>query len=150
MNEFDILFLFTLEAIKCNDELDLVENVYLKSIIDSFTRIPLAEKLENKIRDEIVHDLESNDTTRIYQLLQRKFLQIVAEQRTHILETNEGRIDIKFFISGFDFTIECKLLKFADKKYLEEGLKRFIDLKYAEKDDYAGMIGLSSKEIPKK
>ncbi|TAF63740.1 MAG: hypothetical protein EAZ55_12800, partial [Cytophagales bacterium] len=28
-----------------------------------------------------------------------------------------------------------------DKKYLEEGLQRFIELKYAERDNFAGMLG---------
>jgi hypothetical protein len=47
-----------------------------------------------------------------------------------------------------DFTVECKLLKYADKKYLDEGLQRFIDLKYAENDNYAGMIGFIIKGKP--
>ncbi|NJO02153.1 MAG: hypothetical protein HC880_11110 [Bacteroidia bacterium] len=37
--------------------------------------------------------------------------------------------------------LECKKLEFTDKKYLEQGIKRFVELKYAEKDYFAGMLG---------
>lgn len=46
-----------------------------------------------------------------------------------------------FYATGLKIVIKCKTLKFADKKYLKEGIKRFIELKYAKKDGFAGMLG---------
>ena len=44
-------------------------------------------------------------------------------------------------MSSFAFVIEYKCLKAAETAYLEEGIKRFVEGKYAQKDNFAGMIG---------
>jgi len=50
--------------------------------------------------------------------------------------------------------LKCKTLKSAETKYLEKGLKRFIEMKYAANDDFAGMLGFiiagNPEEIVKK
>ena len=50
-----------------------------------------------------------------------------------------------FFITGFGkFTVECKRLfkeSSRNEEYVNEGVKRFFDLKYSEKESYVGMIG---------
>jgi len=127
---------------------DTIKNLYLKAVIDAFSRIKTTEHLEEKIRDLLVKDLESENPIR--ELLESQILDLNWEKWLNISETEKARADLTFFLSGFQFVIECKTLKYADKKYLEEGIKRFIDLKYAEKDDFAGMLGFIIGGNPEK
>ena len=39
------------------------------------------------------------------------------------------------------FIIECKRLQNASQKYIDEGLRRFIDKEYSANENYASMIG---------
>ena len=145
--------LFTIRELGFDNKIEVIENLYFKSIIDSFAKIPLGtlvKKLENNLRDRVIYDLENDDTTLIYELIQECTLNLTTEGRTHIMQADEGRVDIEFFISGFRFIVECKLLKSPDKKYVDEGLQRFISRKYAKEDDYAGMIGFIIKGEPEK
>lgn len=37
--------------------------------------------------------------------------------------------------------IECKRLTYADNRYLDGGVKRYVELKYAQDNNHAGMFG---------
>jgi len=121
---------------------DLFENLYLKAIIDSYHRIKKDSILEGKIRDRFVFDLElENPWTKDW--IQLQILSLNTERRIIVSEEERSRADISFFISGVgDFTIECKRLESADTRYLDGGIGRFVELKYAKYDSrHAGMIG---------
>ena len=112
--------------------------------MDAYQRINKAGALENEIRDRFILDLEKeNKLTR--DLIQNEILQLDFERPHFISSIEKRRTDIVFFISGFgSFTIECKRLfkeSSKNKEYIDEGLKRFIELEYSEKETYAGMIG---------
>lgn len=137
---------FALDKLGFKSKEDLFENLYLKAIIDSYQRIKKDSIMEEKIRDRFVFDLElENLWTKDWIKLQ--ILSLNTERRIIISEEERSRADISFFISGVgDFTIECKRLEYADNRYLDGGIKRFVELKYAKYDSrHAGMIGFVIK-----
>jgi hypothetical protein len=118
----------------------LFENLFLAAFIDSYQRIGKSSTLEGKIRDMFIADFEQlNPMTR--DLIKDKILILNWERWMNAPGDAKTRADISFAISGFEFIIECKRLKSADSKYIDEGIKRFVQLKYAESDSYAGMMG---------
>lgn len=127
----------------------MIEELFLKSLIDSCERANKEMVLEEQIRDSIIFDLENTNTS-TKNLLGEKTFFLSFEKWINVSESEKSRADIVFSTTGFEFVLECKLLKFADKKYIEEGLKRFVELKYAEKDTFAGMIGFIIKGNPDK
>jgi hypothetical protein len=127
---------------------DLIENLYLKSISDAYGRIKKEIAIENDIRDRFVKDFYTADTL-LRNFLQIKFIYVDWELWVFSEEYELGRADLCFRTTGFQFIIECKRLSHADKKYFEDGLKRFIDLKYGYGDEYAGMIGFVVNGNPK-
>ncbi len=116
------------------------ENFYLKAIIDSYQRLDKSISIENDIRDRFIYDFYNNSPI-LKKWLQLKILHVNWERWVLKNENELGREDLSFELSGLDFIIECKRLKNASLKYLDEGLKRFVHLEYAENDEYAGMIG---------
>lgn len=151
-NTDEIVFLI-LKRLGYQDSADLYENFFIKAFIDSFQRIDTTQKLEEKIRDSFIRDLETqNPMTKDF--IEDKFLALDWEKWINVSDTEKSRADICLFMSGFEFVIECKRLKAAETAYLEEGILRFVEEKYAQKDNYAGMIGFiiggKPKEIIKK
>jgi hypothetical protein len=143
----DTIKVVMLAAFGQKSKQSLFENTYLKALIDSFTRIPKNLKTEEAIRDAFVRDLETaNPITS--EVIQKQFLFLNWEKWINVSDQEKSRADIVFSVTGFEFVLECKLLKFADKEYIEEGVRRFVELKYAEKDDFAGMIGFIIKGKP--
>lgn len=131
---------FWLDKLEFKSKEDLFENLYLKAFIDSYHRIKKDSLLEEKIRDRFVFDLErENPLTK--NLIQQQILFLNWERWQNVSEEERSRADISFSISGFEFIIECKRLKYADVSYLDGGIKRFVELKYAKNDSHAGMIG---------
>lgn len=144
MNLKQEYYRFGLLKLNYKSKKDLYENLYIKAIVNAYRRINKSAALENEIRDRFILDLEKeNKLTR--DLIQNEILQLDFERPHFVSPTEKRRTDIVFFISGFGrFTIECKrLFKESSKneKYIDEGLKRFIELKYSSKESYAGMIG---------
>lgn len=117
-----------------------VENFYLKAVIDSYQRLDKSISVENDIRDRFIFDFY-NDSPILKGWLQLKILHVNWERWVLKNDTELGRADLSFELSGLDFIVECKRLRNANPKYLDEGLKRFVHLEYAEDDEYAGMIG---------
>jgi hypothetical protein len=118
----------------------LVDGFFLYELIDSYSRISKAKETENNIRDRFIYDLNRKDSiTR--NLMDKRIMSIDPENWVYSDSRRLGRADICFRLPGIQFVVECKCLSYADNKYLEEGVKRFIDLKYADGDDFAGMMG---------
>ncbi len=123
---------------------DLIENLYLKAIIDSYSRIDKNIGIENDIRDRFVYDFyHISPITK--ELLQSNILFINWERWVFKNEIDLGRADLSFAVSGIEFIIECKRLKNASQNYIDEGLNRFISNDYSENESYAGMIGFVTK-----
>jgi len=119
---------------------DFLLNCLLKACIDSYRRIEKTSLLEEKIRDQFIYDfLWKNPVTK--DLIQKQLLTLNWERRSINPDKEMSRADISFSFLGLEFIIECKRLKFADSKYLNDGIKRFVDKKYAANDSHAGMIG---------
>lgn len=140
-NSFERIWL---QQIPYRSKVDLYENLYLQAIIDSYQHIDKSIGKEEKIRDRFYYDLiYRNPLTK--QWVDLEYLDIRFEKWKMNVEKSKSRVDLSFFWSGFGhFEIECKRLFQQESKneaYLNEGLKRFIELKYAEKNNYAGMIG---------
>lgn len=131
---------FALDKLEFKTKEDLYENLYLRAFINSYQRIGKTSILEKKIRDKFVYDFEwVNPLTK--DLIQQQLLILTWERWLNVSEQEKRRADISFSISGIEFIIECKRLKCADSGYLDNGIKRFIDLKYAKNDTHGGMIG---------
>jgi hypothetical protein len=119
---------------------DLIENLYLKSISAAYSRMDKKIAIENDIRNRFIIDFYTAETL-LKKLLQLKFIYVDWELWVFSDSAELGRADLCFRTLGVQFIVECKRLFHADKKYFEEGLKRFIDLKYGKGDEYGGMIG---------
>lgn len=131
---------FALANLEFQSKEDLFENLFLAAFIDSYRRIGKPSTLEEKIRDMFIADFEqANPMTG--DLIKDKILILNWERWIIAPGDEKTRADISFAISGFEFIIECKRLKFADSKYLDEGIRRFVQLKYAESETSAGMVG---------
>jgi hypothetical protein len=130
---------FALSHLGYKTKEDLYENLYLEAFIDTYRRIDKHSLLENKIRDDFVYDFEYvNPLTS--DLIQQGVITLNWERRLNVSEEEKRRADISFSISGLGFIIECKRLASAESKYLDEGIKRFIDLKYGKSDSHGGMV----------
>lgn len=119
---------------------ELIEKLYLNGIFESYQRIDKGIAIENDIRDRFVVDFQKNNSV-LTKWIQTKILHVNWERWVFKNETDLGRADLSFELSGIDFIIECKRLKYADQKYINDGLNRFINIEYAKNDEYAGMIG---------
>src|SRR3990170_1634489 len=119
---------------------DIIENLFIKSLLISYNRIDKTIGIENEIRDRFIKDLYTTDSE-IKKWLQNKIIYLDWENWVFTSEYELARTDITFKLTGLEFIIECKRLKSTDKAYIDEGLERFINLKYSKNDEHAGMIG---------
>lgn len=129
-----------MSAVGFSSKRDLIENLYLTSIIDSYKRVEHTISTENDIRDRFIYDLHHTESP-LKKWLQLKIIYLDWENWKFTSDFKLARADISFKLSGFEFIIECKRLKSPDKLYFDEGLNRFINLRYSGGDEYAGMIG---------
>ncbi len=119
---------------------ELIERLYLQTLINCYENIKFTCDLENDIRDQFVKQLHLTSHV-LGKLVQNKIVYINWERWVFTDADELGRADLSFSISGIDFLIECKRLKYADINYIREGIARFINLKYAKGDEYSAMIG---------
>lgn len=124
---------------------DLVENLYIKALIDSFQRLQatpgIKSQIENVIRNHLAYDLEKNNSI-LRPYLQNKILKLTKENTILQSPLVSGRTDIEFFMSFYgDFVVECKNLKSAEQRYITDGVSRFTTEFYSKDDSEAGMIG---------
>jgi hypothetical protein len=134
-----------LKALGYSSKRDLIENLYLKSLIESYGRISHTISKENDIRDRFMVDLY-NTPSLLRNWLQLKIIYLDWENWKFTSENKLARADISFKITGCEFIVECKRLKSPDHLYFDEGLKRFITHHYSKGDEYAGMIGFITND----
>ena len=131
---------FNLDHFGYSSVQELIEKLFLGGIIESYQRIDKCAAIENDIRDRFIVDFYKNNSL-LKKWIQSKVLHVNWERWVFKNDSDLGRADLSFELSGIDFIVECKRLKFADKKYIDDGLDRFINLEYGEGDNYAGMMG---------
>jgi hypothetical protein len=120
---------------------DIIERLYLFSLIGAYDRVDKTISTENDIRDRFCDDLHKNEKSPLRKWLQYKIIFLNWENWSFSGDGAQVRSDFSFKFSGMEFIIECKRLKSADGAYITNGLERFINLQYAEGDELAGMIG---------
>lgn len=144
MSKNQSYYQFGLQRLKYKSAKDLYENLFLSAIIDTYERIDKSSDIENTIRDRFIWDLE-RDNPITKDLIDNNILLLDFERQHFVDQVEKRRTDIVFFISGFEkFILECKCLHkqpSKNKSYIDEGVKRFVELKYAKKNQYASMIG---------
>lgn len=119
---------------------ELIEKLYLRSLIESYHRIAHTVSTENDIRDRFMKDLHQTPS-KLKIWLDLKLMYLDWENWKFTPGFKLSRADISFKITGCEFIIEYKRLRYADNQYIDEGLSRFITHHYAKGDEYAGMIG---------
>jgi hypothetical protein len=132
------------EKIAVASKKDVYEKIYIRSIVESYQAIIKSVGLENEIRDRIALYLQQEHFF-TSPLFQYEILDIVPERINLVTETERSRSDICFSWSDWGrFVVECKRLfqqPNKNKLYLDDGLIRFIDLRYAPTNQFAGMVG---------
>lgn len=131
---------FNLKQFKCSSVKELIEEFYLAGLVESYKRIDKRIAIENDIRDRFVKNFRSQNSI-LTRWIQLKILHVNWERWVFKNDNDLGRADLSFELPGFDFIVECKRLRYADKKYIDDGLNRFIELEYGKGDEYAGMLG---------
>ncbi|NLF42955.1 MAG: hypothetical protein GX587_09685 [Bacteroidales bacterium] len=140
MNKKNQFIQFALGALGYKSKQDLIENLFIKSINDTYNRINKNIGKENDIRDRFINDFFF-DSPLLKGLINRNILFVNWERWVFKNEDDLGRTDLSFAISGIEFIIECKRLKNASSQYIDKGLKRFIDKEYSKNETHAGMMG---------
>ncbi len=123
---------------------DLIENLFIKSIFDTYSRLDKNIGIENDIRDRFIYDFYQVSAI-LKGLINTNILFVNWERWVFKNEDDLGRTDLSFAISGIEFVVECKKLNSASSQYIDEGLHRFINKNYSENESYAGMIGFVVK-----
>lgn len=133
----------TFKAISRYSSKKEIKDLCFKALIDTYQRIKKIKGIkllnENRIRDKFVIDLEKKNTM-IRHALNNYIIIIVPESWNAI---KRKRADIRFILpfNCHNLIFECKKLRSAEQRYLDDGLIRFIRLDYSEKEDDAGMLG---------
>nr|WP_319998389.1 hypothetical protein [uncultured Draconibacterium sp.] len=140
MNKKNQFIQFGIGALGYKSKRDLIENLFIKSIYDTYNRIDKNIGIENEIRDRFIYDFY-HDSTLLKGLINKSILFVNWERWVFKNEDDLGRTDLSFAISGIEFVVECKRLKSASSQYIDEGLYRFINKHYSENESYAGMMG---------
>lgn len=142
----------------------VIEELYLIALTDSYERlihIPEINLLsENKIRNIIQYDFEHKSEI-IMEYINNETITFNSESQI-ITEENTFRTDIKLYCRwyGKSFVFECKKFNPYNNDYIKghydkkkekdvyNGIERFTERIYAEKDKFSGMIGfICSGEI---
>ena len=142
---FNYFLQFQRLTLKYSTQKDIIEKLYLNGIIKSYNNIYQTEGncelKENEIKNKFIYDFKYHNTD-FEKLINNKILYFTSENQTIKEDGSIYSTDIEFIISSFGlFTIECKKLKSAESRYINDGISRFTDLKYSKKENYAGMIG---------
>jgi len=141
-------------ALRYESQKDVIENLYLPAIVESYNRICLihgiSKLIENKIRDEFIKDFQYKNTL-LKDYIDNNTIKLTNETRILSESKNEFRTDIEFFISFYgNFVIECKRLSSAESRYIKgrdvngeykvDGIERFVNLAYSKNDTSACML----------
>lgn len=144
MNKKNQFLQSALRFLEFQSKQDLIENLFIKSIYDTYNRVDKNIGIENDIRDRFIFDFYHKSTL-LKGLINNNILFVNWERWVFKNEVDLGRTDLSFAMSGIEFIVECKRLKNASSQYVNEGLLRFINKDYAENESYSGMIGFIVK-----
>jgi hypothetical protein len=128
-----------LACLEYKSKQDLIENLYLKAIVDSYLRIDKNISIENDIRDRFIYDFHYRSPL-LMKWIQANIIYVNWERWVFKNKTDLGRADLSFAISGLEFIVECKRLKNASQKYIDEGLHRFLNNEYSPNESYSAML----------
>lgn len=128
-----------------NNSEDLIENLFLKALITSYSRVKniynISSFSENQIRNEFQFDLTYSNEL-IKDIIEKGFVTFTAENQIITKEKELKRTDIQFLINGIiKYVVECKKLRGINRsQYIDNGLSRFINHIYISSNEkYAGM-----------
>lgn len=138
---------------------NLVEQLYLKAILESYPRIKAIPNIntytENQIRNEFVRDFK-NSNSLLKDFIQNKTIVLTAENQVYTASLVQ-RTDIELISSSHShkFVIECKRLSSAESRYIHgrtingkyeiDGMEKFIELIYSVGDNEAAMLSFVIK-----
>ena len=125
-NSSEEFYIQNLDKLGYSSRQDIIENLYIVALKNSYKRLNKNIGNENEIRDRFRDDLYFNPDSELKNWLQIDVIYLDWENWTFAADKSLGRTDIIFKFSGFKFIIECKRLKYADKEYIDEGIERFI------------------------
>lgn len=140
MNDSSQFIINVLGMLGYKSKQDVIENLFIKSIYDTYNRIDKNIGIENDIRDRFIYDFYY-ESPLLNGLINKSILFVNWERWVFKNEDDLGRTDLSFAISGIEFIVECKRLKTASSQYIDEGLYRFINNDYSRNETYAGMMG---------
>lgn len=140
MNSKEQFIQYGLGCLGYKSKQDLIENLYLKAIIDTYQRIDKSIGIENDIRDRFVADFHFASPF-LMKWIQSNIIYVNWERWVFKNENDLGRADLSFAISGLEFIVECKRLKNASQKYIDEGLHRFLNNEYSPNESCSAMLG---------
>lgn len=123
-----------------------IKTLILENVITSYQKLRVEEKWksltsERDFRDLIVERMRTNSLFNYWLSINRE------AQEGFYSEIGYSDIKIDIAASGRYFAFECKRLddkigkSSLQQKYIDDGLNRFIIGKYAEEDDFGGMVG---------
>jgi hypothetical protein len=154
MNEFfEKIFSF---YAKYGSKKELIEELYLKAIIDSYQRIKqisgIGKMSENEIRNKFIED---------FKFYNEKLVQYISNKTVTKNEIYKSDMEFITAIPENKFVVECKILNAAQQRYLQgkndkngvyhpDGIERYVELVYAKDDDFAGMMSFIVKGNPEK
>ena len=140
MNKREEFVRFGLGCLGYKSKQDLIEKLYIRSILDSYKRIDKNIGVENDIRDRFIYDFY-HTSPYLKKWIQTNIIYVNWERWVFKNDEDLGRTDLSFAISGFEYIVECKRLKNTSQEYVDNGLRRFINGDYCASESYAGMIG---------
>ncbi len=132
------------EILGFNSIPDLIENLYLKSMIEASNNVSqidnIADFSENEIRNEFEYEI-CFKSKKLSGFIANRTVFLGVENQIIKEDKQKKRTDIEFNIPKLKFIIECKKVRSVSKsQYIDSGISRFIKNEYTnENDKFAGM-----------
>jgi hypothetical protein len=143
----------------------LIEELYLTAVIEAYHWICCNDSVnglvENEIRNKFTHHFKHHNSLITGYI--NNFTIVLTKENEIYTRDETQRTDIELISPGHEnkFVVECKRLNSAETRYIHgttdqegvykiDGMEKFIELIYSEKDDYAGMVGFIVKGNPAK
>jgi hypothetical protein len=137
------------EILGFNSKNDLIENLYLRSLIEAYPHVFAIPGVlnfdENHIRDEFQKVICFNCGD-LSAWLNNSLITLTVENQIITKDNERKRTDIAFVIPNLKYVIECKKLKGVSKEqYITKGISRFVKHEYInEHETVAGMCSFIS------
>lgn len=147
------------KAPRFSSDKELIDELYLKAIIESYPRVRAISNIstftENRIRDEFIRDFK-NDSPLLKKFIQNNLIFFTSENQAYTSSLIQ-RTDIEFLNTyhRHKYVVECKRLSAAETRYLKgrkvgnkyviDGMEKFIHLIYSKDDEAAAMVSFVIK-----